>query len=217
MKKYIISITFWGAIWGAVEATLGYVLHSFSLGIGWFFWFPLAFFFMDRVFKKTKSRLAVILTSVLAASIKLIDFLLPARVDRIINPAVSIVLEGLIVFLALLIIENRRNLLKNKYTQAIFVSIGWRALYVGYILLMPEAFFNISPLREMAPLLQFLVFESFINSLVIFTYIKLSERVNIKKEGFVTNLSLYLNRNSIESSALSIFLLALALYLQWIL
>lgn len=151
MKRNASVIIFWGAVWGLVEATLGYVLHSFSLSVGWFFWFPLAFYFMDRVYRYTNSLSSVLYTSTIAAAIKLIDFLLPTGIDRIVNPAVSILLEGLAVFVVFKIIEHRQDFFRFKYLEALAVSIGWRMLYIGYILLMPVFFFNVSPLRAVNP------------------------------------------------------------------
>lgn len=115
MERNITTIIFWGATWGLVEATLGYVLHSVLLSVGWFFWFPLAFFFMNRVFKRTGSLVSILYTSSIAAGIKLVNFLLPTRIDRVINPAVSILLEGLMVFAVFAIVEYKKDFFRFKY------------------------------------------------------------------------------------------------------
>ncbi len=224
MKRNVSAIIFWGAIWGLIEATLGYVLHSFSLSVGWFFWFPLAFYFMSRVYRQTNSTSSILLTSAIAAAIKLIDFLLPARIDRIINPAVSIILEGLVVFAAFKIIEHKQDFFRFRYMEAIAVSMGWRVLYIVYILLMPAFFFSVSPLRAVNSFMKFFFFESIMNSLIIYAYIKIAERTNkrkaeagYRKDSKFKRVITLLDTNIVFRVSLSLSVLALALYVQWVL
>lgn len=224
MKKSISIIIFWGAVWGLIEATLGYVLHSFSLSVGWFFWFPLAFYFMSKVYRQTNSVTSVLFASAIAAAIKLIDFLLPARIDRIINPAVSIIFEGLIVFAAFKIIEHKQDFFRIRYLEAFAVSIGWRVLYVVYILLMPAFFYSVSPMRAASPFMKFFLLESIANSLIIYAYMKITERTNERKvkAGYIKDnkfkqLIAFVDTNTVLRSCLSLFMLALAFYVQWVL
>lgn len=225
MNKNISAIIFWGAVWGLVEATLGYVLHLFSISIGWLFWFPLAFYFMNKVYKRTNSITSILFTSFVAASIKLVDFLLPTRIDKIVNPAVSILLEGLIVFALFKVIEYKKDFFRFKYLETIAVSIGWRVLYVVYILLMPAAFFNISPLRAIDPFLRFFILESIMNSFIIFAYIKIIERINerkvkyeqVKEEGWFNHATSLMKTNIAFKTSVSFSMLALAVYVQWVL
>ena len=224
MKRNISVIIFWGAIWGLIEATLGYVLHSFSLSVGWLFWFPLSFYFMSRVYSQTQSLTSILFTSTIAAAIKLIDFLLPTRIDKIINPAVSILLEGLVVFAAFKIIEHKQDLFKFKYPEALAVSVGWRILYIIYILLMPAFYFNVSPLRAVYPFVKFFFLESIANSLIIYGCIKTTERTNKRKmEDKVTGnrkhkrIITFLETHIFFRTTLSFSVLALAFYVQWVL
>lgn len=224
MKRNISVIIFWGAVWGLVEATLGYVLHSFSLSVGWFFWFPLAFFFMDKAFKQTGSLTSVLCTSVIAAVIKLVDFLLPTRIDKVINPAVSILLEGLVVFAAFKIIEHKQDFLRFRYLEALAVSAGWRVLYIVYILLMPAFFFNVSPLQVISSFMKFFLLESIMNSLIIYAYIKITERTNKRKEkaeqieeSKFNHIIAFMDTNTALRISLSFSVLALAFYVQWVL
>ncbi len=211
MNKNIGVIIFWGGVWGLVEATLGYILHQFSLSIGWLLWFPLAFYFMNKVYKRTKSPGSILCVSFTAALIKLIDFLLPTRIDRIINPAVSILLEGLIVFVIFKVIEQKNDFFRFKYLEILAASIGWRLLYIAYILLMPEYFFSISPLRAADPFLRFFILGSITNSFIIYAYIKITERINERevKEKQVKEVGWF------SRALLSFSMLALAVYVQW--
>lgn len=224
MKRNISVVIFWGAIWGLVEATLGYVLHSFSFSVGWFFWFPLAFFFMERTFKRTGSLMSVLYTSAIAASIKLINFLLPTRIDKVINPAVSILLEGLTVFAVFFIIERKKDFFRFKYVEALTMSVGWRVLYCIYILLMPTFFFNLSPLRAIQPFMKFFILESITNSLIVYVYIKLIKRTGKRKEKAEQigeskwkRVIAFLNANTAFRISLSLSVLALAFFAQWVL
>jgi hypothetical protein len=181
MKKYLTCIIFWGALWGLTEATLGYVLHTLSLGIGWVVWFPLAFCFTGSVYRRTDSLPSVIFTSFLAAAIKLVDFTMPASPDRIINPAVSIILEGFAVCM-IFMAYGRRNAYRPGFLGVLSASMVWRALYLAYMLLMPASYAAISPLRSAAALLNFLLVESTVNSLLIFGCMKASKSIGKKIE-----------------------------------
>lgn len=222
MRKNINAIIRWGAVWGLVEATLGYILHSIPLSVGWFFWFPLAFYFMHKVYKQTNSLSSMFFTSAIAASIKLINFLLPTRIDRVVNPVVSILLEGLTVFAVYKLIENRKSFFRLRYIEALTVSVGWRVLYIIYILLMPRFFFDLSPLRAVNPLLKFLVLESITNSLIIYAYIKITERADrgVGEEEAVSwnklkQLGDLVDMNAVLGTSFSFLMLALAVFVQW--
>lgn len=249
MKKYLGSIVFWGALWGLTEATLGYVLHSLSLGVGWLIWFPLAYFFINSVYRKTNSLYSIIFSSFLAASIKLVDFVMPTSPDRIINPAVSIIFEGLAVFALFKISEGRRDadqiadqtadhgaaqpgyIRYPGYPGVLLASLGWRILYILYMLLMPESFASISPLRSGSALLSFLGVEAVTNSLLIYGPIKIYELIAKKAMrpagqpavGIMKCLKLQDILNNARSSgfdgilkaAFTCLILAAALLAQW--
>ena len=185
MKKYLSCIIFWGAFWGLTEATLGYVLHSLSLGIGWVLWFPLAFYFISSVYRRTNSLSSVIFTSFLAAAVKTIDFIMPTSPDKIINPAVSIILEGFAVFVLFRLVSGRsgrQDAHRPGYLRILSVSAGWRLLYVAYMLLMPASYAAISPLRSASALLNFLLVGSLANSLIIYVFMRVSELAGKKTE-----------------------------------
>lgn len=213
MKKNINTIVFYGSLWGLVEATLGYVLHSFSLRVGWFFWFPLSFFFLSKVYKKTQKLSSILFTSFIASAIKLTNLLLPTRLDKVINPAVSIILEGLSIFILFKLVENRQKL-KLKAYDLLLVSIGWRVLYTIYILLMPPFFYNVSSLREPSLFANFLLFEGFTNSMIVFAYIKIEERIKKLNLNFKFKL---IDDNPIINTTISIITLAITILVQLVL
>ncbi len=211
MKKYLSGIIFWGAFWGLTEATLGYLLHLLSLDIGWILWFPLAFFFISSVYRRTNSLYSVIFTSFLAAAVKMIDFIMPTSPDRIINPVVSIILEGFAVFVLFKLVYDRRDAHRTGFLGVLSVSIGWRLLYIAYMLIMPASFAAISPLRSATTLLSFLIVESMANCLVIFGCMKVSELAG----SMIKRLNVRSALKSIPEIVLSCLMLAVALLVQW--
>lgn len=224
MKKDICTVVYWGALWGLVEATLGYALHTLPIKVGWFFWFPLAFYFINQVYRRTNNFSSILCTSSIAAGIKLVNIFLPTRIDKVINPAVSILLEGLVVFVAFRLIQNRRESSRLQCLVAMITSVSWRILYMIYILLMPSFFFSISPLRSPGRFSKYLFIESIVNGLVVFVYLILSERISSKKskeeslkKSQLQGLVLFVKQHAFFRVAFSFSLLALAIYLQWVL
>jgi hypothetical protein len=222
VKKEISSIIFWGALWGLFEATVGYVLHALEIRIGFLVWFPAAYFFMSQVYKQTGKPHSVFYTSMIAAAIKLIDFLLPVRIDMVLNPFASILLEGLTVFAVYRSLEKQKNsLLRYDWFKALSVSMSWRLLYLLYLLPMPEFIVKISPLSGVGPLLKFLLFEGIMGGAVIYIGIAAAKTMAQHKaaenqeasnvRSFVSSLW---NRISLHP-LYSAILLVLAVFVQW--
>ena len=217
MDKKVSSIIFWGAAWGLTEATLGYVLHAFELRIGWLFWFPIAFVFLERVYHYSGRAGAVFYSATIASAIKLVDLLLPTRIDLVINPAISILLEGLVVFAFLKVKEHNKKIAYFSLGQALTISVSWRILYGLYILLMPVSFFNVSPLKSSETMLRFFLLESTINSLVVYTYIKVKGVFCQKLVlGSLSSLTNWVEKNEAFRTSISILMLLLAFICQWV-
>lgn len=137
MRKNVEVVLFWGALWGLEEATLGYLLHLLPINIGWLFWFPLAFAFMQLSYRKTGRVSSMLYTSFIAAAIKLIDLLLPTRIDKIINPAAAILLEGAAVF-GMFFLAQKRPFLKRFTLVKVFLACMLQSfLYITYITIVP--------------------------------------------------------------------------------
>ncbi len=130
----IAKIIFYGAIWGIVEATLGYLLHFAPPTVAGLIMFPIATFILIKAYKSTGSRSSLLFIGVIAASIKAVDFLLPGMmVFKTINPMISIILESLVVFVALPILSSQKN--TKRLIGSIATSITWRAGFVLYMLI----------------------------------------------------------------------------------
>ena len=76
--KLFTQIIFYGALWGFLEATLGYVLHWIPTLIAGTIMFPIASVILLRAYNKTKSKSALLYIGLVAATIKSIDLLLPS-------------------------------------------------------------------------------------------------------------------------------------------
>lgn len=224
LKKLISTVVFWGAAWGIFEATLGNLLHVMNLTFGWLIWFPIAFYFMNKVYKQTGKYESILFISALAAAIKLIDLLMPIRVDKVINPAVSILLEGLVVFIALRVAERFKGLFRYRILQITAISISWRILYLVYVLFLPAWMVAISPVRGLIPFLRFHLLESSVNALIIYSILKLFEKISIlnnSKEDYLKRQmvkeKILGHLKEISSMPVSAFsLLIVAIFVQWI-
>lgn len=166
MKKIGI-VVFWGAMWGLAEATIGYALHMLPVSIGFAVWFPLAFFFMRGVYKQTGSVPAIWMAAIIAAGIKFVNILMPGSIDRVVNPAASIVIESFCVGALYLVMARRPRRAYYEYAGVFVVSILWRACYALYVQLLPDWMVRISPVADVPSAVRFLLIEGAANGIVI--------------------------------------------------
>lgn len=219
MKNKLSPILFWGALWGLEEATLGHLLHLSAINLGWFFWFPLAYFFMTQVFKKTHQLSAVMLTSFVAAGIKLINIWMTPNLLIIICPVLSVVLEGCTFFLAGKLFAGRKKPL-NIMLQTFLISLSWRILYVIGILAIPSEIMPIYPYGAINPFIKFVFLEGILNSALILIFIFLSEKtgMRLKRRAVMSKLRPFAVLRDVSAKpALSFCLFVMALFIQWVL
>ncbi|MCR3956256.1 MAG: hypothetical protein NUK57_08140 [Gudongella sp.] len=176
MKKGLLSIIFWGSMWGIAEATIGHALHMASIalpGLPGFVMFPVAFFFMRKVYLENKKPQVVFYASIVAAGIKLVDFLIPGNIPlRIVNPALSILMEGLAVALVFAYVHGKER--SFGFLESFSSGFIWRGMWGVYLLLI--SLFNLpAELVTSGPLvaLRFLVLESLVNAVLIYAQIRL--------------------------------------------
>jgi branched-subunit amino acid transport protein len=136
----ITAILAWGGLWGIFEATVGYLLHLLPISLGWLLWYPVACFFMMNVYRHTRRIEAVVMVGLLSALIKLLNLFLPGRIDRVLNPAVSIVLEAITLAAVLWVYDHASTKWENplliKGIAVLTMNTGWRILYALYLLLL---------------------------------------------------------------------------------
>lgn len=214
MRKSISSVIFIGAVWGIVEATVGHFLHLFTMGIGWMLWFPIAFFFLNSVYRMTHKASCMLTTAIIAAGIKMIDIFYSPRLDYVINPAASIILEGLAVFAVYQYLNYKYNQDKLNVISILLACAGWKVLYICYLFFLPESWINISCLRGMIPFAKFFFFETIMNTLLISFTIVAVRRVSILNLKISNRFEQLSNKHHILIPLFSVFTLILAVIVQ---
>lgn len=182
MNKKAIQIVYWGSLWGIAEATLGYVLHLTAIQlprVPGFLMFPVAFYFMRKAFLATGKAVAVFQVALVAALIKCCDFLIPGNIPiRILNPALSILLEGLAVAAVFAFAERRKAAVG--FASVFSMGVLWRAVFLFYLFLislidLPAAL--VTDGLEVS--LRFLFLESLINAVLMRAYLKIERTERI--------------------------------------
>jgi len=182
MNKKAIQIVYWGSLWGIAEATLGYVLHMAAIqipGVPGFVMFPVAFYFMRKSYLASGKADAVFQVALVAALIKCCDFLITGNIPiRILNPALSILLEGLAVALVFAYAERRKT--DVGFASVFSMGVLWRAVFLFYLYLislidLPAALVTDGLLVS----LRFLLLESFMNAFLMFAYLKIEKTARV--------------------------------------
>lgn len=178
MKKNLSIILFWGALWGITEATLGYVLHIFSIplpGLPGLLMFPVAFVFMHRVYDSTQEPISVIQIALVAACIKLTDLLFGGLMTiYVINPAISLIVEALAVTLVFSVVKKHPRSIS--FLDSFAMGWIWRGMFLGYMFVISRFSLPAGLVTsgwEVA--LRFWILESFFNAILIRGYLALSE------------------------------------------
>lgn len=169
----LFHVIMWGTVWGIFESTVGYLLHLQPINISWLIWYPAACFFMGNVYRKTGRISSVLMVGFLCAAIKILNLFLPGRIDKVLNPAISIVFEALTMAAVLFAVhklseQKQRNPLM-KACAALAMNTGWRLLYCLYLLfLVPGWIREGSVISSMDKFIPFLVTQNLITSSFLF-------------------------------------------------
>jgi len=184
VKKYLLALLFWGGVWGICEATVGYALHFAAValpGLPGALMFPVGFFCMHQAQKATGRTAAAFHIAMIAAFIKLVDFLMPGYdAIRIVNPALSILLEGLAVTAVCALFRARGS--TPGFLQVLGAGILWRSLFAGYLYLISLADLPAELVTSGIPtLLRFVLLESLVNGLIISAGLRLMQRLPARR------------------------------------
>lgn len=171
--KTLLNIIIWGAIWGIFEATVGYLLHMVSFSYSWLIWYPVACFFMINTYKATKKVSSIFYVGLLCCCIKLLNLFLPGSIDRVINPAISIVFEAAAM---VAVISVKNILLKGKSANplvkalvAFAMNTGWRLLIILYLLFfVPDWIRNVSVISSAEKFIPFFITQNLMTSALLF-------------------------------------------------
>ncbi|MBN2279197.1 MAG: hypothetical protein JXQ65_01310 [Candidatus Marinimicrobia bacterium] len=167
ITKHIQIILFLGALWGIFEATAGHVLHLLPYGISGMIMFPIGFYFMYYAYLHTGHERAIIMTGFIAGTIKLTGFLLPTKTPMsVLNPAMAIVLESLIVFGFIKIFRT-----KAKLVETIGLGFAWIIAFtlMQGILIKPDDGLYMQPVLF---LLAALCISAIISGSIIYLFLK---------------------------------------------
>ncbi len=184
-KSAILMILFMGALWGVAEATLGYVLHLLPHGMSGMFMFPIGMYFMYNAYKKSNKTQAVLWVSMIAASIKLIDLALPTRSPMsVVNPAISILLEGLVVFAFVYAYKGRKIVLSS-----FLVGLGWIVAFtlLQTLVFKPEMGLNNLPLAQS---IMFIATNAIVSAGLVALYLKNEEALEWKRNSETMSFAL---------------------------
>lgn len=168
----LFTILIWGGLWGVFEATVGYLLHLLPFSIGWLVWYPVACFFMLNVYRKTHRQGAVLLVGLLSACVKLLNLFLPVQIDKVINPAISIVFEAIamvsVLYAIIHLFANKKRSFLFKGIAIVAMNTGWRILYCLYLLLLvPDWMREISVISSTESFIIFFVMHNILTSIVL--------------------------------------------------
>jgi hypothetical protein len=168
----IIIALFWGSLWGLAEATLGHILHLLRIpGLAGFVMFPVGLVFMLKAYKASNNLSVILSTSVVAATIKLSNILLPGTSPLdVFNPAIAIICESLAVFVLFFFIRQRVH---QRHLILGWLVLSWRLLFVTFLIMM-EALFPSQNLISLGfeRLLSFFLWESVANGILIYLLMK---------------------------------------------
>ncbi len=170
--KLIIDIIFIGALWGIFETTIGYFIHTISFSYSWVIMYPVACYFMICVYKKTNNISSIFFVGLICSSIKLLNLISSIRIDKVINPAISIIFESLtlgIVILALKHIASDKHKKTLIYSAVIvLINTSWRCLYIIYLIFfVPDWIKNVSIISDKESLFLFIIVQNIITCIVI--------------------------------------------------
>lgn len=172
-SSIILDIVLWSALWGIFEATVGYIIHSVSFKLSWLVWYPVACFFMSNVYRRTGKVYSIFFIGIFSASIKMLNLFLPGRIDRVINPSVSIVFEAIsmavIVYAVNKLFAKRGKNIAVKALTAFTMNTSWRLLYILYCLfIMPTWMREVSIVSTSEKLIPFFITQNLYTSILIF-------------------------------------------------
>lgn len=142
----IKTVLFWGALWGILEATLGWFLHLMHFNGVVLVLYPFGLMCMLLAAKQTGKTSSIIQVAIVASVIKLVNLFMSPELPiyYTTNPAVAIFLEGLVTFGFCTAINKETKLKKWSIPFAsllVFVSIF---IYRGWQLIM-DAFVTYNP------------------------------------------------------------------------
>jgi hypothetical protein len=139
---------------------------------------------MYTAYKKSEKRSTIIMVGLLAASIKLIDLLLPSLSPMaVINPAMSIMIESLLVFSFAKVLEEKRT-----FMMSIIMGILWISIFtlVQALILKPASGLYLQPVYIIASVI---LINAFVSGSIITLLLKRANfsgwEIDMRRPSFV--------------------------------
>ncbi len=179
--KHWSTIVFFGALWGIVEATLGYLLHLVPAMIAGTILFPFAMTILFLTYRQTQSLGSLLGVGLVAAMIKAVNFLFPfMNAWKIINPIVMILMESLVVLVVVKAIVPAKW--PTKLVLITSASVLWRVTYLGYMFVQKALTgFVAAQIATLSAMAEFAVFAGLISAsiaCVLFAITELSQKTS---------------------------------------
>lgn len=148
-SKGLYSIIVLGSIWGIIEATLGWVLHLFHIPGVCIILYSIAAVIMTLAVLNTEKASSAFMVALVAAIIKSTNLIIGTVPPFwVINPTVSIVLEGLSFYLVYEVLLKGKLIPGSKvylsYLSALFILFISQVVFYGWRIISHE-FINYNP------------------------------------------------------------------------
>lgn len=152
--KRFSSIILLGSIWGIIEATLGWSLHLLHLPGSNLILYSIATIIMMLAVHNTKKASSAFIVAFVAAIIKSTNLIIGTVPPFwVINPVISIVLEGLSFYLVYEVLLKGKLILGSKvylsYLSALFILFISQVVFYGWRIISHE-FINYNPAMNSA-------------------------------------------------------------------
>ncbi len=138
MKKGLGAALFWGALWGMLEAIMGFLSASPSLFPESYLRFPIAWFFLWIAWSRTSRGETLLWTSFTAAAVITLDLLMPVSPSFVLHPAVASLMIGVVLFFAVEWLFPRLDRPVHWAGVVLLTNTLWRILFLGYLYCLPE-------------------------------------------------------------------------------
>lgn len=176
--SFLFVNIFYGGLWGIIEATLGFIIHLTNIS-STIILCPLAFFFMNQAYKSTGKISSILFISVISACIKLLDLSTNIRLDKVINPAISILLEGSSFAIMIYILKKNEFRKGTQYIGIFGMNTLWRSAYCVYLFYAPRFIYENSILISTQKVLDFMIIKNIETSIVLIILFLLEYKIKL--------------------------------------
>ncbi len=142
--KFATHIIFFGALWGLLEATLGFFLHMIPVPfIAGSVMFPIAMVLLITAYKRVPNRQTLLYIALVAAAIKSVNLLSPLPHFSVINPMIAMIVQSLVVFGTIGFLSKKPH--PTMITAILITTLAWRVIFIAWqslLIASPIVFFS---------------------------------------------------------------------------